>query len=100
MTKLTKGQVKTLALAYWNDSLDRGSCSSFQTLNWGLDNEYLKPVQVPRSEEKKQRIRDLDLGYSEEFINKLRTVYWLTEKGLELFKTTNNYKRQSPELKN
>ena len=96
---MKSGQVKTLAVAYWNDSVDRGSCSSTQALRWAIDNEYLRPIQVSRSERKQKLLRELG-GYTEDFINKTRTVYILTDTGLDIFRITNNYKKQAPELKN
>lgn len=65
---------KALSFAYWNDFTDNIDVSQNEI------NQCLKEGLLIRSP------------------NTKKATYWITEKGLELFKTTKSYKTASPDL--
>ena len=67
-----------LSIAYWNEAVDNYDVSE-REIQSCLKEGLIKESDIPRREGKRQK-------------------YWITEKGLELFQTTESYKTSSPNL--
>ena len=93
---MNRAITKVLATAYWNNSVDRYTASTL-SLKRALDAQLIKPVQTPKYTEKEKTVLR-KIGYDETYLSKTKTVYWLTELGLEAFKKTKSYKQKNPNL--
>jgi len=88
---------KVLAVAYWNNSVDNYSAPSTKAIQNALKEGLITPSQVQRySQQEKETLKQI--GYTDQELDKTKTIYHITDKGLTLFKTTQSYKTMNPNI--